>query len=84
MDGPRKKLIASLSGAAVDLTNDEQMTLDFVCHCEALHIFSLSSNTERQMHAATIPKSLIQAVMNEYDKLRNNPTNGNPTPNASG
>ena len=84
MDGPRQKLIAALSGSELALSNDEQMTVDFVCHCEALHIFSLGSDTERQIHAATIPKSLMQAVMNEYDKLRNNPTNGNPTPKASG
>jgi hypothetical protein len=70
MDGPRQKLIAALSGSEVALSNDEQMTVDFVCHCEALHIFNLSSNTERQIHAATIPKLLMKSVMDEYQKLK--------------
>lgn len=70
MDGPRKKLIASLSGAAVDLTKDEQMTVDFVCHIEALHIFNLKSDTERRIHAATIPEPMMKSVMGEYQKLK--------------
>lgn len=69
---PRRRIVQALNGnEPIDLTYDEKLVYDMVCHLEALHIFNLGDDYDRRCFAATLLPNMEQQVKMEYMKLKN-------------
>jgi len=70
MDRPRRKIVMALSGSdASDLTHDELMVYEMVCHLEACAISALTSKLERRAAINELPINMQAPVQEEAKRI---------------
>jgi hypothetical protein len=72
---PRSRILMALNGYPYDeLTPDERLVLDKICHLEGADIARLETSNERRARFFRLPVSLQSLVKKEVDAFF--PTNG--------
>lgn len=68
---PLEKIVRSLEGETIELTDDENSVVIMACHLQAVCIANLASKTERTAAVKNLPPSLADAIKAEIVQIFN-------------
>lgn len=68
---PLEKIVRSLEGETIELTDDENSVVIMACHLQAVCIADLATKIERAAAVKNLPSSLADAIKSEIVQLFN-------------